>query len=79
MGQIIKTISVSKEEDQFLIDNNISPTRLIRNKIQEMMKFQYENKDNKPLYEKIDRMRKMIDSYAKFLENRGLSDEFMQT
>ncbi len=40
MTQIIKTISLSPEEDKFITENKVSPTRLIRNKLQEMMEFE---------------------------------------
>lgn len=78
MTQIIKTISLSKEEDNFLTDFKISPTRLIRNKLQEMMDFEKNGAQNKELLAKIGRMRDTIQGYADFLNKKGLIDEFLQ-
>lgn len=79
MGQIIKTISVSKEEDDFISDNNISPTRLLRNKVQEMIEFSQRGGNyNKQLEQKISRLQEIIKGYSNFLENKGLIDEFLE-
>jgi len=78
MAQKIISVSVSKEEEQFIFDNNISPTRLLRNRIQEMMEFQKNGLNNKEAYAKIERMQEIITGYTSFLEKRGLIDEFLE-
>jgi len=79
MGQIIKTISVSKAEDEFLINNNISPTRLIRNKVQEMMEFKGSSAEVKDLQNRIQRIMQNLQKHADFIAKKGLTDEFLET
>lgn len=78
MAQKIKTVSVSKEEEEFLDQNNISPTRLLRNKIQEMMDFQNNSARERELLTKINNLVKSIQKHVAFLDSRGILDEFLE-
>lgn len=81
MAQIIKTVSVSKEEDDFLVANNISPTRLLRNKVQEMIEFQKGQGSLDELHllkAKIPQLVETITRYAQFLDKKGILEEFSQ-
>jgi len=78
MSQVIKTISLSPAEDKFITDNKISPTRLIRNKLQEMIEFERNGAQNKELIAKVGRMKDTIQAYADFLNKKELIDEFLE-
>lgn len=79
MAQIIKTVSVSKEEEEFLTDNNISPTALLRNRVREMMEEQKPNFEIiKNLNRRITALQDLIKKYVNFLEVEGLNDKFIQ-
>lgn len=79
MGQIIKTISVSKAEDEFISDNNISPSRIIQNKVQEMIEFSKNGANfTRQLEQKIVRLQEIIKGYSDYLEDKGLIDEFLE-
>lgn len=76
MAQIIKSISISKEEDDFLTENQISPSRIIQNKVQEMISFRL-GRDNSPeLLAKIQRLLETIEGYSKYLKEKGLLEEY---
>lgn len=78
MAQIIKTISVSKEEDVFMTENKVSPTRIIRNKLQEMMEFAKNGEQNAELLRKLNNWKETTEKYRDFLEKKGLIDEFLE-
>lgn len=79
MAQIIKTVSVSKQEDEFMIANNISPTRLLRNKVQEMITFS--QTDSKVIFElekKIKNLVEMCEDYRRFINRKKLTEEYLK-
>lgn len=73
MTSIIKTVSLTPEEVDFLEINNISPTALLKSKIDEIKTFRA-----KPLLDKIDRLLEQMHKYTEFLEKKGLIDEFLK-
>lgn len=78
MVQIIKTISLSKQENDFILERNISPTRIIRNFIQERMDTHPQGSAKiKELNQKVERLAEIIKEYVDFIEKRGLIDEFI--
>lgn len=78
MAQIIKSISISREEDEFLTKNNISPSKLIQNKVREMINFQLEKAQSPELLKKIQRLAETIQKQADFINEKGLLDEFIE-
>lgn len=81
MAQKIISVSISKLEDEFMAENNISPTRLIRNKVQEMIEFQ-RNRGSpdliKELNNKIENWKEIAEKQRDFITEKGLIDEFVQ-
>ncbi len=73
MGSIITTISLTTDEKNFLDENNLSPTSLIKGKINEIREFRA-----KPLLDRIERLLTQMSRYTEFLDKKGLLDEFMK-
>ena len=76
MAQIIKSISISREEDEFLTKNNISPSKLIQNKVREMINFQLEKKQSPELLAKIQRLVETIKKQTAFMDKKKILEEF---
>lgn len=73
MGSTITTISLTTEEKNFLDENNLSPTALIKGKIAEIKEFRA-----KPLLDRIERLLTQMSKYSEFLDKKGLLDEFIR-
>lgn len=73
MASTITTISLSPDDKSFLEENNLSPTALIKGKINEIREFRA-----KPLLDRIERLLAYMEKYRLFLEKKGLMDEFLK-
>jgi hypothetical protein len=71
MASIITTISLSTDDKSFLDENNLSPTSLIKGKINEIREFRA-----KPLLDRIERLLSSLEQYRNFLIHKGLVEEF---
>lgn len=74
----IISISLTAQEKEWLDDMEISPTALMKQKITEMMTSSIaQRKRIKELEEKIENFVKRIDGLYSFLEEKGLTDEYL--
>lgn len=73
MSSIIKTVSLTPEENKFLEVNNLSPTKLLKFKIDEI-------RHNTRILEsdKITRLTNLITKYSEFINKLGLSEQFYE-
>lgn len=78
MGSEVTTISLNREEMNFLRDNNISPSRLIKNKVREMMDLKLTKNNNPELLSKIKRLVETIQKQTTFLDSKKLLEEYSQ-
>lgn len=75
----ITTVSIKPEDAEFLEVYNLSASDLIRNKVEEMREF-VNGKSKIVLedaYKRINGLQRIIVTYAEFLKNKGLTDEFL--
>ena len=75
MSSIIKSVSVTPDEESFLIDYNLSPTQLLKEKIWEMrgaIKKLVQNKIDK-MVGVIEHQSSRIDYLTNVLEKEGVS------
>ena len=72
MTQLI-TISVQDFEKQWIKDQKLSPTKLFKQKIFELMN--EKDVDSTALYAKIERLQLIISKYAAIIEKYGLTEE----
>lgn len=74
----IISISLTAQEKEWLDDMDISPTALMKQKISEMMTSSLvQRKRIKELEEKVENFVKRIEDVYSFLEEKGLSDEYL--
>ncbi len=71
MASIIKSVSLTKDEDEFLNDYKLSPTQLLKEKIWEM-----KGMVSKMIEKKIERMVNVIQHQAEIIDK--LNDEIIQ-
>lgn len=77
--QNIRSITLSDAENAFVDENKISPTAVIRTKVQELMEF----RNIKPEYvqelqKKLDNWVKLANEQRDWIEKKGLLDEFLK-
>jgi hypothetical protein len=68
---MITTISLTDSEKEFIDQNNLSPTLLIKTKLAEIQEFRA-----KPLLDRIERLLAQLEKYSTFLDKKGLLEEF---
>ena len=76
--QNITTISLSNAELDFIARFDLSPTRIVRNFIQELILREKFGSPNEELLAKIERMHQIISGYVDFIDERGLIDDFLK-
>lgn len=72
MVSIIKTVSLTSDEAEFLELNNLSPTALLKAKIDEIKTFRA-----KPLLDKIERLSENLQKAINFIQEKELIDDYL--
>lgn len=80
MGRII-SISVDDRTWELIRLHKLSPSKIFRKAIDDFEQFSASDmiEDRKSLNAKILRLSKNLQNYAKFVQEKGLGDEFIQT
>lgn len=76
-GRIIKTISVTPEDDALITELNLSLSGVMRQKLAEIRN--YSENWNKKILERETKIRNLIgiiEKYANFIEKKGLTGEW---
>lgn len=77
--QIIKSFSLSDEENAFVEENKLSPTAIIRTKVQELMEFRRVSPEYvQELQRKLNNWIKIGNDQREFIERKGILDEFLK-
>jgi len=79
MAYKAKTVSITPEQDQFIEENNLSPSGLLQQKIMELMESSRISASR--LKEEIRKMESWKDLATKareFIEKEGLLDKYMK-
>lgn len=79
--KIRKNITIEKEQEDFLEKNpKINISAILRNAIDDMMKHQDPDDANtKELHRKMKVLARVVDNQRKFIEDKGLIDEFINS
>lgn len=79
MARKLKTISVTPEQEQFIEENNLSPSLLIQAKVQEMMELsQVTGEQLKEEIRKREIWQETARKLRAFVERKGLMNEFLK-
>lgn len=78
MARKIHSISLSEEQSTFLEEQNISPSNIIQQKIEELMQMsRITGEQFKEANRKAEAWRKIAEEARVFIEKKGLLDEWL--